>query len=376
MVLEPCFAFTAGMGIGAYNHGHIWQCLEDTFKVVKKQALREAETPKQDQHDEHDEDEEPKAEPTAEPATERKALALHDGIRGGKDTLCFISFPGKYQDDWNNLVGWVEMMNVMAEQDSEDGTFRPPLSTACIFLPDGHTWSEFPVAFTTEALGLGGSQRGEVAYAGDVLEKEGMAFRKCDVDGAASEALMAFYDRFKTLLNQPDGIGRVCDAITNCEAARRGIRDVVIGQTTLNAHKIADLFVGMAKLTALKHLAFTYVHFEDEAAAVELGRSFAHLVNLTSVEVNTLDLRDEAAAASDRQSRGRGARRGAGRGQCGRVYVPRHSFSPAFFVEFRKSIAHLANLTSLALIQMDIGTEDEETIRAICEEKGIRLTCF
>mmetsp|Transcript_14594 Transcript_14594/g.45954 ORF Transcript_14594/g.45954 Transcript_14594/m.45954 type:complete len:88 (+) Transcript_14594:106-369(+) len=37
-MLESCFAFIVGLGIGAYNHGHLRPCLSDTATVSRQKA--------------------------------------------------------------------------------------------------------------------------------------------------------------------------------------------------------------------------------------------------------------------------------------------------------------------------------------------------
>lgn len=162
----------------------------------------------------------------------RKALSLLDGIAGGAGIDAIVSFPGLFQEEWNEIVATADLVKRL----DPDRAF---FSTACIFLPDGDEnfgkhidndvdedgkcfcfklygerkewgckwfgiwrnqlleilrrgqlpvvvykagqvgqgdqadWDDFPIPFTTSRPGLGGSQAGEVALLKMYLRKRG-----------------------------------------------------------------------------------------------------------------------------------------------------------------------------------------------------------
>ena len=175
------------------------------------------------------------------------AYALLDGVVGSEGIPVYASFPGQHQKEWNFLVALAVLM-IAAGVDEEDVFF----STACVFLPKGdplsgkhrkmpHTekcwchklynepkpwgcawftkwlgllikalkrgqkpvvvykkgqvgegdervWSEFPIPFSTDRRGLGGSQAGEVAMVKELLSSgdfQATDFEKVDADQAA-----------------------------------------------------------------------------------------------------------------------------------------------------------------------------------------------
>jgi len=165
---------------------------------------------------------------TATPTKKWGALKIKDGMSGGKGTMCVISFPGQHQASWNNIVAWATVMKALDpgksffatacvflpdgdpafgkhEKNEVDGTdtcycqkiYGEEQTWGCAWFKEwkflleeahrrGHepvivykngqvgqgdaaVWEDFPLPFSTEAPGLGGSQRGEVAYARKVF---------------------------------------------------------------------------------------------------------------------------------------------------------------------------------------------------------------
>jgi len=275
----------------------------------------------------------------------RKALALLDGIAGGKGVEAIVSFPGMFQDEWNEIVA---MADLLKRLDPDNAFF----STACIFLPDGDAnfgkhcdndvdndgkcfcfklygekkdwgckwfdiwrnqlleilrrgqvpvvvykagqvgqgdsanWDNFPIPFTTDRPGLGGSQAGEVAL---VKLHVGERFIKRDVKDVSKAIAKASFDLMDSIIQGVQGARKLAAAIESSHAAQQGLKSLVLVAANIGEAGARALAKQLPKLRALKVL---HLDLNDlgEAGARALAEQLPKLPALKELYLYDNDL--------------------------------------------------------------------------------------
>lgn len=265
-----------------------------------------------------------------------KALSLTNGVHGIREADCYISWPGMYQEEWNNIVGWVDIFSHLRP-------LQASFSTSCIFLPDGDAnygrhspntydndgccwcrklygepkewgckwfekwqrqlrkaialgqnlivvykegeagqgdetpWCDFPIGYKTDAEGLGGSQRGEVAFATELLR--GQNFKKVDIRQARFRLHIVLCEHFGGLLHGNGGCRLFRTAVQHCSSAQLGVREFARSGAPFAHEDAQALGEALCHLGALKQLTLNFV--DQEKARGGLRALLARCASMT-----------------------------------------------------------------------------------------------
>jgi len=112
---------------------------------------------------------------------------------------------------------------------------------------DDGQWGKLS-SFTTEAKGLGGSQRGEVAW----VNAQKMKFRKMDVAMFTSEIAEQMAEELCRICRDTEGAELLADVISTCEEAQRGLQSLcLLGADDAGVQALASVLPSLANLKYL-----------------------------------------------------------------------------------------------------------------------------